>query len=265
MPVSGRDGMMGKRIGLPGEKPDPLASTEAQRIQERYERRANLGKHTLYNPLNSTVYLGLQERERALIRWVKRAGIAPVEEKKVLEIGCGSGGNLLQLIRLGFRPENIVGNELLPERAETARRLLPCSTQVTEGDASELDYPEHSFDVVLQFTVFSSLLDDAFQLKLASRIWSLVKPDGGVLWYDFTFNNPRNPDVRGVSMARIQQLFPDGDITAWRLTLAPPISRLVTRVHPCLYSLFNFFPFLRTHLLCWIKKTGEGTGRHANA
>jgi SAM-dependent methyltransferase len=250
---------MDDHISPLGGKQGPPASTETERVRVRYDRRFQLGKDTIYNPLNPPVYLGLQERERALVRWIKRADIVPLEEKRVLEIGCGSGGNLLQLIRLGFRPENIVGNELLPERAASARRRLPIVTQVIEGDASELDFQGHSFDIVLQFTVFSSLLDDAFQKKLAARIWSLVKLGGGVLWYDFTFNNPRNPDVRGVPMERIRQLFPDGEITAWRLTLAPPISRLVTRVHPCLYTLFNLVPLLRTHLLCWIKKSGQGT------
>ena len=30
-----------------------------------------------------------------------------------------------------------------------------------------------------------------------------LAPGGGVLWYDFTVNNPRNPDVRGVPMKRV--------------------------------------------------------------
>jgi hypothetical protein len=43
-------------------------------------------------------------------------------------------------------------------------------------------------------------------------------------------------------------------ITARRVTLAPPISRRLTRVHPGLYGVINALPFLRTHLLCWIAK-----------
>jgi hypothetical protein len=85
-------------------------------------------------------------------------------------------------------------------------------------------------------------------------MWALAKPGGGVLWYDFIFNNPRNPDVRGVPLHRIRQLFPAGKIHHWKLTLAPPLSRRVTRLHPVLYSVFNLVPFLRTHVLCWIEK-----------
>jgi hypothetical protein len=154
--------------------------------------------------------------------------------------------------------ENLVGNELLEERAEMARRRLPEGIKILVGDAAEINLDEGPFDVVYQSTVFTSILDDGFQQKLADRMWALVKPVGGVLWYDFIFNNPRNPDVRGVPLKRIRELFPQGIMDSWRITLAPPISRrvcwLVCRIHPALYSLFNLFPFLRTHCLCWIQK-----------
>lgn len=227
---------------------------EAQQVVERYERRKKLDQASLYSPLKADVYMGVQEKERALVRWIDCAGLEPVGSRRVLEIGCGSGSNLMQLIRLGFDPRNLVGNELLPDRAEAARYHVPEATRIISGDASELDLPKNSFDVVYQSTVFSSILDDGFQQKLSSRMWSLVKPGGCVLWYDFTYDNPRNPDVRGVTLGRVKELFPHADIVSWRLTLAPPISRRVTRIHPCLYTVFNLLPFLRTHILCWIKK-----------
>jgi len=38
-----------------------------------------------------------QERERALIRCLKGAGQIPVQDKRVLEVGCGGGMNLVDL------------------------------------------------------------------------------------------------------------------------------------------------------------------------
>ncbi len=132
--------------------------------------------------------------------------------------------------------------------------MLPGAVALHAGDALQLDLPAASQDAVFVSTVFSSLLDDAFQRRLADAMWGWVAPGGGVLWYDFTVDNPRNPDVRGVPLKRVRELFPHGDVQARRITLAPPIARVVTRVHPALYTLFNAIPPLRTHVLAWIAK-----------
>ena len=89
---------------------------------------------------------------------------------------------------------------------------------------------------------------------LAAAMWRWLAPGGAVLWYDFTVNNPRNPDVRGVPLAEVRTLFPKGRITARRVTLAPPLARAVCRIHPRLYPLLNAMPLLRTHVLAWVVK-----------
>lgn len=77
---------------------------------------------------------------------------------------------------------------------------------------------------------------------------------GGVLWYDFIYNKKENPHVRGVPVYVIRELFPEGRVRFWRLTLAPPIARFVTQIWPGLYTVFSMIPLLRTHVLCWIQK-----------
>ena len=98
--------------------------------------------------------------------------------------------------------------------------------------------------------------DFKFQIsgRFGKKIWRLVKPGGGVLWYDFIYNNPMNKDVKGIKYKEVKLLFPYRINKKWKLTLAPPLSRIITKIHPSLYSFFNVFPFLRTHILCWIEK-----------
>lgn len=231
------------------------AAGEIDRIRAEYDRRAAASElNDRYSPLNPSVYLAVQERQRQIIRLLTRHSKIPLSQLHALEVGCGMGGNLRELIQLGCRPENLIGNDLMPDRIALARELLPQGVRLLQGDALQLDLPPASFDIVMQSTVFSSILDDAVQSRLADGMWSLLKPGGGILWYDFTFNNPGNKQVRGVPLARIRQLFPHGTIDARRVTLAPPINRRVTRLHPALYGLFNLFPFLRTHVVCWIGK-----------
>ena len=234
-----------------------MSKQELTGVAERYERRKAGVAADLYSPISPAVFMAHQELERALIRWIHATALAPLRERTLLEIGCGSGGNLLQLIGLGFRPANLMGNELLEERAVHARERLPAATRLAIGDASSLELGAERFDVVFQSTVFSSILDEEFQARLARRMWGLVKPGGQVLWYDFTYDNPRNPDVRGVPVDRVRALFPNGELSVRRLTLAPPIARPLAGIHPSLYTLANLLPWLRTHVLCWIRKPSD--------
>ena len=226
-------------------------SDDRERMQERYARRPVVDPR--YSLLNPAALLALQERQRAIGRLLVRAGIDDATSPDLIEVGCGTGGNLLDALRVGFAPDHLSGIELLPDRYAVARRCLPELVRLTQGDASEELEPA-SADIVMQMTVFSSLLDDTFQQRLADAMWRALRPGGAVLWYDFTLNNPRNPDVRGVPLKRVRQLFRNGELTHERLTLAPPLARPVVALHPSLYTLFNLVPLLRTHLLCWIRK-----------
>lgn len=224
---------------------------EVFEIHERYRRREGLSSY-LYSILNPSIMMTLQERERILIKWINTSLKGGLAEKFLLEVGCGDGYNLLKFIELGFKPINLIGNELLPARVEKARGLLPSQVKIIEGNALNMEIEPSSLDIVFQSTVFSSILSDEFQEALAKKMMEWIKPDGGILWYDFIYNNPGNKDVRGVPLSRIRTLFPGMNVRYWRLTLAPPISRMVVKVHPAMYSLFNLMPFLRTHVLCWI-------------
>lgn len=228
---------------------------EIDRIRERYDRRKAAQKEDLYRILDPSVLLTVQEKERALVRWITTCGIEPVARRRVFEVGCGSGDDLLQLIRLGFDASLLAGCDLLPDRIDAARTRLPAATRLWCGDATAVDLRAGSFDVVTHSTVFTSILDPAFQQALATRMWELTQAGGGVLWYDFVFDNPRNPDVRGVPISRVRRLFPaSGPIRAWPLTLAPPIGRRAARLHPRVYSIVNALPLLRVARLCWIPK-----------
>ena len=234
--------------------PQRPTGSEAGAVAQRYARRA---ASDLYSPLRPEVWLGLQERQRAMLRGFAARGVTDLGGLHIAEVGCGAGGNLLELLRLGADPGKLTGLELLPDRHAAARHVLPAATTLWLGDAMQAPadvLAPASQDVVLQSTVFSSLLDDEFQQRLAARMWSWLKPGGAVLWYDFTVNNPRNRDVRGVPLRRVRELFPLGRVAASRVTLAPPLARLVCRWHPAFYPLFNSLPLLRTHLLAWVHK-----------
>jgi len=231
--------------------PEARGAEELRSVAERYARRGAPERYSLLRP---EVWQIVQERQRAMLQLFAQLGWTDLAGLRVAEVGCGAGGNLLELLRLGVQPSRLCGAELLAERLAQARAALPPAVSLWSGDASQWPLAPNSQDIVLQSTVFSSLLDDGFQQQLAAAMWSWVAPGGGVLWYDFTVDNPRNPDVRGVPLRRVRQLFPQALPTVRRVTLAPPLARAVCRVHPSLYTLFNLLPVLRTHVLVWLQK-----------
>ncbi|MFM2447997.1 MAG: hypothetical protein RIS44_447 [Pseudomonadota bacterium] len=237
--------------------PTPQPDDETDAVRARYARRVDASHDWRYHRLNPAALWPAQERERAMAHQLLRhvgGDLTRLAHLRVLEVGSGTGGNLLDLLRLGLSPEHLMGVELLQQRHQTARALLPSPVQLWQGDALALDLQDASCDLLLQSTVFSSLLDDAYQQRLATQMWRWLKPGGAVIWYDFTVNNPRNPDVRGVPLRRVRALFPQGQFHTQRLTLAPPLARVVMNAHPALYTALNAWPWLRTHLLCWISR-----------
>lgn len=188
---------------MPGREP---LEPELREIARRYARRQTAAGDApgldRYSLLRPEVWQMLQERQRELLRLLARFPGEPAQWR-LAEVGCGAGGNLLDMLRLGLRPEHLSGIELLPERLDAARAALPERVRLLGGDASRADITAGSQDLVMQCTVFSSILDDALQQRLAEAMWSWLKPGGAVLWYDFIVDNPRNRDVRGVPMGRV--------------------------------------------------------------
>lgn len=85
--------------------------------------------------------------------------------------------------------------------------------------------------------------------NVAAEVQRLLKAGGAVVWYDFRYNNPYNPHVRGMTKGHIQQLFPTFTFHLRTITLLPPLARRLGALTPLLYSRLARLPILRTHYL----------------
>jgi len=233
--------------------PARTAEVEESRIRTAYARRQNQAMYSWFLP--STLFI-VQERERRLLALLKQHGIEELGTKKILEIGCGSGYWLRAFIQWGARPQNIFGVDLIPDRVDEARMLCPAAVDVRLESGAQLRFADATFDLVLQSTVFTSILDPHLKQKVAHEMLRVVKNDGLILWYDFHVNNPSNPDVRGVTKGEITQLFSGCRIELERITLAPPICRLLAPYTWLGCYLLERIPWLCTHYLGVIKKQG---------
>ncbi len=200
----------------------------------------------------------MHDRYRETARLLRAHSFHPLTETRILDVGCGDGTMLRQFLEWGAQPRSLSGIELRHEAVEKARYLSP-NIEVRCGSATELPWPDSSFDLVCQHTVFSSVLVTSMKQQIASEMSRVLRPDGGVLWYDFLYNNPRNPEVQGVGSSEIRLLFPGFEIDLQRITLVPFIARrLPESMLPVLYPLLAAVPFLKTHYLGMLLKPTLG-------
>ena len=228
---------------------------ELDRIRTEYARRATDPRlQGLYSLFRTDVQFTLQTRERDVLKLLRQANLSPLEGFDVLEVGCGEGGVLLELLRWGADPARLHGCDLLSDRLVQARRRLPIGTGLAGADGGALPYPSARFDLVLQFTVFTSVLDDGLRRRIAQEMWRVLRPGGAILWYDFRFQG-RSPALRAIHPREVRPLFPTGLFETQRVTLAPPISRRLAGLSWLACELLARIPWLRTHDLILIRKS----------
>jgi ubiquinone/menaquinone biosynthesis C-methylase UbiE len=225
---------------------------ETARVRAVYAARAaRSGGLEAYSPANEAYLFAIQGRQRAMLRRLRREGLLPLDDKDILEVGCGVGGVLLELIAYGADPKRLHGTDLLAERAAAARERLP-HAPITCASGARLPYPDQSFDLLLQFTVFSSILDRAICYTVAKDMVRVVKPGGAIVWYDFWIN-PLNKQTRGVSPKEIREYFPGCRCTFDRITLAPPLARRLVPLSWSAALLLEKTRLFNTHYLAMIR------------
>ncbi len=133
----------------------------------------------LYDPF--TRALGVRTAHRRLIEQAD-----PRPGYRVLEIGCGTGNLLLLLKRL--HPD-AVGTGLDPDPRALARagrkaRRADLTVRLDRGFASELPYPDASFDRVVSAFMFHHL-EPADRLAVLREVRRVLAPGGSLHLLDF--------------------------------------------------------------------------------
>jgi ubiquinone/menaquinone biosynthesis C-methylase UbiE len=214
---------------------------------KRYARRVTRGLGSQYAPLNPAAVLAVQQRDRVLAHRLASTGWTTMRAAKILDIGCGRGVELARLLQWGATPANLCGVDLLADRVAAAEALHPSMT-IVEGSATALPWPSGNFDVVMQHTTFSSIVDPQVRRLAATEAERVLRPGGLILWYDFVWN-PFNRETRGLPGRSVRALFPDFDVWLRRVTLAPPLSRALAMKHPLVTRSLHEFRPLCTHLV----------------
>lgn len=226
---------------------------DLDRLRNEYEdRKRRFADKDLYSRFNLANLFMLQQRERSILSALEEHGLTNVSALSILEMGCGAGGVLTEFLNLGASPRRLYGMDLLVDRLVHAHEKLPTSHFVNANGGC-IPFPMQTFDLVMQFTALSSILDTDLHKQISREMLRVLKPHGLLIWYDFWLN-PTNPQTRGIRPKEIRELFPDCSCKFHRITLAPPIARRFVPISWGLSLFLETLKFLNTHYLAVITK-----------
>jgi ubiquinone/menaquinone biosynthesis C-methylase UbiE len=228
---------------------------EIARIREVYRRRAAAGGRARYTRSRPSVRYFNLRRDEELLTLLGRNGARDLAGARILDVGCGRGQPLADWQRWGAQAKNLYGIDLMEPFLQQAKAVLP-NAKLFVGSAERLPFRDACFDIVVQLTTFTSILDPAMRRGAAAEMLRVLAPGGLIIWYDFRYPSPRNADVRPVDMREVETLFPGCRIDGVTITLLPPLTRLLA---PLSFTMCRRLeaavPGLRSHYLAVIRKS----------
>jgi SAM-dependent methyltransferase len=111
-----------------------------------------------------------QGRRRVLERTIERLGLP--EDARILDAGCGSGRNMVELARHGV----VTGVELSGTSVQLARERG--AGEVLEGSVMDMPFDDGAFDLSVSLDVIEHLEDDVGALRELRRV---TRPGGALL------------------------------------------------------------------------------------
>jgi ubiquinone/menaquinone biosynthesis C-methylase UbiE len=125
----------------------------------------------------------------AVIRQIGLKMYPPIEGMLVLDVGCGTGTNLMPYHEAGCR---VFGIDLSPSMVEEARKKLGDRAEIRLGDASKMPYPDGFFDLVIGFLTLHEM-PGQIRPAVIDEMLRVMKRSGRILLIDYHHGPIRFP------------------------------------------------------------------------
>lgn len=154
---------------LAKEKREAIKLWSADPCGAHYTEEYGLGSKEFFQA-------AVEERYENDAPWIKRLiDSIPVKGKKVLEVGCGMGVDLLEFAKNGAR---VTGIDLVDNHLKLASRLFALNkleAKLLNADAEDLPFPPEAFDIVYSFGVLHHTPNTQ---KAIDEVQRVLRPNG---------------------------------------------------------------------------------------
>jgi len=226
------------------------------RLRNEYANRAHhIDKLETYSLFTPSQLFSVHQRQQAMLRGLKLQGVTDLSDINILEIGCGSGRVLVEYLGFGALPEKLCGIDLLFNRLQNSHKRLLGSNFIN-ADGQYLPFPSGAFDLVMQYTAISSILDVKLRYAICREMVRITRPGGLILSYDFWLN-PTNKQTLGLHPTEIKKAFFDCTIEFKKITLAPPLARILVPISWGVAYFVEKMGIFNSHYLAIIKPNSD--------
>ncbi len=175
-----------------------------------------------------------------------------LEGARIADLGCGLGFWLARYRDWGVRASDLFAVDLDPDRIAMASEACGGCVALL-ADARDLPLRTACFDIVSQFTLFSSILGFENRALIAGEMMRILRPGGLIISYDFFAPNLLNRRTRPLRRSELRRLFPNSRMVVREVTLAPPLARAAVRLSTAFARSLGSIPLLKTHYVTLIE------------
>ncbi len=127
----------------------------------------------------------------------------------VLDVGCGTGENVLYLSRHGYDATGVDGAPTAIRKARAKAKRTGLRASFLVGNALNLSIPNRQFDTVIDSGLFHVFSDEE-RPRLREGLERMLRPGGTYFLMCFSEKEPGDWGPRRVTQAEIRSVFKDG-------------------------------------------------------
>tara|TARA_Y100000746_G_C15393351_1_gene403221 strand:+ start:175 stop:897 length:723 start_codon:yes stop_codon:yes gene_type:complete len=211
-------------------------------IHDHYKNKDNLRDSIL----NKEVLFQHLARKKCLINSLSKLSLDK-DISKIIDIGCGSCSDLINLVSFGFKQKNLYGVDINKSDIDFGGRNYPLLNLFNQ-DATQLNFESDYFDLTMESTMFVQITNLKISRGIANEMMRITKKKGYILLIDWKYGKLNDKKFLACDKRRVLEIFKVGEKTSLISIvpgmLVPPIGRFFSKNCSEFYFLIaRLFPF----------------------